>query len=166
MEVCGLARAQDSFSTTVPPSGRSPARKADGPDRSTRKHLVLSNLAWNEERRPDSVSLPKVPYHSLSVWRSAEQARGRLLYVQICEAIIRKIPVERSTYRHEHGEIGMPAEKVPAPEYRHDVFVSYSHHDKKWVQEVLVKNLVQNRLNVIIDDDFDLGFSSADNMNN
>ena len=53
---------------------------------------------------------------------------------------------------------------VPA-EYSHDVFVSYSHKDRPWVAEVLVKALREGGLRVLLDEDsFEAGQSSIRNM--
>lgn len=49
----------------------------------------------------------------------------------------------------------------------HDVFISYSHKDKEWVDGVLVKTLQANGVDVLIDsDDFVGGATSIDNMAN
>jgi hypothetical protein len=49
----------------------------------------------------------------------------------------------------------------------HDVFISYSHQDKEWVDGVLVKTLQANGVDVLIDsDDFAGGATSIDNMTN
>lgn len=47
----------------------------------------------------------------------------------------------------------------------HDVFISYSHKDKAWVDEVLVRTLSANGIDVLIDsDDFVGGATSIENM--
>jgi len=48
--------------------------------------------------------------------------------------------------------------------YKHDVFISYSHHDSEWVFKILVPHLQENKLRVFTDQDFQLGPSSIDNM--
>ncbi|HEX7828919.1 MAG TPA: toll/interleukin-1 receptor domain-containing protein [Thermoanaerobaculia bacterium] len=49
----------------------------------------------------------------------------------------------------------------------HDVFISYSHKDKEWVDGVLVKSLAANGIDVLIDsDDFAGGTTSIENMSN
>jgi len=51
-------------------------------------------------------------------------------------------------------------------DYAHDVFISYSHRDKQWVDGVLVPNLRNNGLRVLTDDDFVVGISAIENMSN
>jgi TIR domain len=51
-------------------------------------------------------------------------------------------------------------------EYVHDVFISYSHRDKAWVDGVLVPALRENKLRVLTDDAFELGLSAIENMSN
>jgi len=51
-------------------------------------------------------------------------------------------------------------------DYAHDVFISYSHRDKRWVDAVLVPNLRNNGLRVLTDDDFVVGISAVENMSN
>ena len=51
-------------------------------------------------------------------------------------------------------------------DYSHDVFISYSHRDKQWVDSVLVPNLRSNGLRVLTDDDFVVGISAIENMSN
>jgi hypothetical protein len=47
----------------------------------------------------------------------------------------------------------------------HDVFISYSHQDKEWVDGVLVRTLAANGIDVLIDsEDFAGGASSIENM--
>src|SRR3989442_6306927 len=51
------------------------------------------------------------------------------------------------------------------PEYKYDVFVSYSHADNKWVQGWLMPELEKAKLRVCIDSrDFDLGVPAIVNM--
>jgi hypothetical protein len=51
------------------------------------------------------------------------------------------------------------------PEYKYDVFISYSHADKEWVQGWLMPELEKARLRVCIDSrDFDLGVPAVVNM--
>ena len=50
-------------------------------------------------------------------------------------------------------------------EFSHDVFISYSHKDKPWVSDVLVKALRDNGLRVLVDEsDFQGGKASIENM--
>jgi hypothetical protein len=50
-------------------------------------------------------------------------------------------------------------------DFAHDVFISYSHKDKEWVSDVLVKMLRENRLDVLVDEsDFEAGLASIENM--
>jgi len=51
-------------------------------------------------------------------------------------------------------------------DYAHDVFISYSHRDKQWVDSILVPNLRNNGLRVLTDDDFAVGISAIENMSN
>ncbi len=51
------------------------------------------------------------------------------------------------------------------PEYKYDVFISYSHADNKWVQGWLMPELEKAKLRVCIDSrDFDLGVPAIVNM--
>ena len=50
-------------------------------------------------------------------------------------------------------------------EFSHDVFISYSHKDKSWVADVLVKALRDNGLKVLVDEtEFEAAKSSIENM--
>ena len=52
-----------------------------------------------------------------------------------------------------------------ATEFSHDVFISYSHKDKPWVADVLVKSLRDHGLKVLVDDsEFEPGKAAIENM--
>ena len=53
---------------------------------------------------------------------------------------------------------------APTTRYAHDVFVSYSHKDRQWVEEVLLPILNKNDLLVLTDHQFPLGKMSIKNM--
>lgn len=54
---------------------------------------------------------------------------------------------------------------APAAEFSHDVFISYSHKDKPWVADVLVKALRDHGLTVLVDEsEFEPGKASIENM--
>lgn len=64
----------------------------------------------------------------------------------------------------QHSIYG-PVMSAPIGEFVYDAFVSYSHHDKKWVEEVLLKALGECGVTFIIDDHhFESGHGSLDNM--
>lgn len=48
----------------------------------------------------------------------------------------------------------------------HDVFISYSHKDKNWVDQVLLPRLRDHGFKVLIDDDFTGGGLSLQQMEN
>ena len=50
------------------------------------------------------------------------------------------------------------------PDFTHDVFISYSHRDKEWVDGVLAPTLRENQLTVLTDDQFEPGLSAIVNM--
>src|SRR5438067_6952288 len=50
-------------------------------------------------------------------------------------------------------------------DYRYDVFISYSHHDREWVQAELQQRLEQEGVTVCIDfRDFEFGVPSLKNI--
>ena len=50
--------------------------------------------------------------------------------------------------------------------YTYDVFISYSHRNKQWVDTTLVPLLQKNNLKVLTDDEFVVGISAVENMSN
>lgn len=58
-------------------------------------------------------------------------------------------------------------ESESVSDYTHDVFVSYSHQDRGWVADVLVRKLEAGGVNVLLDeDDFEPGAAAVENMAN
>lgn len=55
-------------------------------------------------------------------------------------------------------------EATPKADFEHDVFISYSHHDRAWVLRWLVPRLLKAGLKVYLDRKFPLGFSAVKNM--
>ena len=41
--------------------------------------------------------------------------------------------------------------------FKYDIFVSYSHFDKKWTDEILLNKLKSSEMNILTDDDFEIG---------
>lgn len=55
-------------------------------------------------------------------------------------------------------------EASPRASFEHDVFISYSHHDRAWVLRWLVPRLLKAGLKVYLDRKFPLGISAVKNM--